>query len=160
MPMAKLKLSLESISCTSVETYIQSGNVVCNSRVKNAQTLNKKMLDAIEDDFGFRPNLMLLSEQQLLDAISNNPFQSATSAPKTLHFFFLDAQPSKEKLSSVNEVASSSEQFRLIGRVFYLYAPDGFGKSKLATSIERKLAVTATARNYATIEKLKSMIRK
>ena len=159
MPMAKLKLSLESISCTSVETYIQSGNVVCNSKVKNAKTLHKKMLDGIEKDFGFRPKLMLLSEQQLRDAISDNPFQSATSAPKTLHFFFLDALPSKEALSSVGEIAAVSERFKLVERVFYLHAPDGFGKSKLASSVERRLEVAATARNYATVEKLASMIR-
>ncbi len=158
MPMAKLKQSLESISCSRVQTYIQSGNVVFNSRIKNNKTLHKKVIDQIDHDFGFRPNLILLPEQQLRDAISNNPFPSAISQPKTLHFFFLDAEPSSDCLKSIGKLAVDSEQFELIGRVFYLHAPEGFGKSKLASSVERKLCVAATARNYATVEKLASMI--
>jgi len=161
MPMAKLKLTMEAIACTKVQTYIQSGNVVFDSRIKKEKTLEKKLLDAIEDEFAFRPRLMLRSEPQLRAAISNNPFASATSKPKTLHFFFLDGQPQPEALASLENSAAQSprsEQYKLVDRVFYLYPPEGFGKSKLASSVERKLAVSATARNYATIKKLESML--
>ena len=67
---------------------------------------------------------------------------------------------SKENLSSDDKVATASERFKLVGRVFYLHAPDGFGKSKLASSVERNLGVSSTARNYTAVEKLASMIRK
>jgi len=42
----------------------------------------------------------------------------------------------------------------LKGLVFYLFTPDGFGKSKLATQIEKILGVPATARNWVTVNKL------
>jgi hypothetical protein len=42
---------------------------------------------------------------------------------------------------------SPREAFALEGRVLYLHTPDGFGKSKLAGSVERWLGVEGTARN-------------
>jgi uncharacterized protein (DUF1697 family) len=45
---------------------------------------------------------------------------------------------------------ANGEEFVLDGSVFYLYAPKGIGKSKLAVSAERALGVEATARNWRT----------
>jgi uncharacterized protein (DUF1697 family) len=39
-----------------------------------------------------------------------------------------------------------------------LHAPDGFGRSKLAAGLERKLGVPTTARNYSTIQNLSAML--
>jgi len=158
MPMAKLKLTMEAIACTKVQTHIQTGNVVFKSRVKTENTLKKKLVDAIEKEFKFRPKLMLLSEEQLRAAISKNPFQSATSEARSLHFFFLDAKPNRETLAAAKKLTTKSERCELIDCVFYLHTPDGFGKSKLASSAERKLAVAATARNFSTVEELASMV--
>jgi len=36
---------------------------------------------------------------------------------------------------------SPSERFHLGSRVFYLHAPDGIGRSKLATGVEKALGV-------------------
>jgi uncharacterized protein (DUF1697 family) len=52
----------------------------------------------------------------------------------------------------------STERYELIDSVFYLYAPDGFGRSKLAAGAERKLGEPATARNFTTIQKLSEML--
>ena len=38
--------------------------------------------------------------------------------------------------------------------VFFLHAPEGVGRSKLAATAERHLGVTVTARNYRTVEKI------
>jgi len=50
-----------------------------------------------------------------------------------------------------------SERFRLIGRVFYLHAPEGVGRSKLASGSERLLGVPMTDRNWNTVCKLREM---
>jgi uncharacterized protein (DUF1697 family) len=47
--------------------------------------------------------------------------------------------------------------FSLAGRVFYLHAPDGIGRSKLAERVERCLGMPATARNWRTVQKLLEM---
>jgi len=51
----------------------------------------------------------------------------------------------------------ASESYVLTDRAFYLHAPDGVGRSKLAANAEKYLGVATTARNYRTIEKLVSM---
>lgn len=42
------------------------------------------------------------------------------------------------------------EQFRLRGRFFYLDAPDGMGRSKLAVRREKLLRIYMTDRNWKT----------
>jgi uncharacterized protein (DUF1697 family) len=44
--------------------------------------------------------------------------------------------------------------------MFYLYTPDGFGRSKLAAKVEQALGVPVTARNWNTISKLAAMVNK
>jgi uncharacterized protein (DUF1697 family) len=58
----------------------------------------------------------------------------------------------------LDEIASESEAFRLTDSAFYLHAPDGIGRSKLASSVERCLAVPATARNLRTVSKIRSLL--
>ena len=43
--------------------------------------------------------------------------------------------------------------------VFYLRAPDGLGRSKLAANVEKILGVPATARNWRTVRKVMEMAR-
>jgi len=56
----------------------------------------------------------------------------------------------------MNELKTKSEQFVLTNKVFYFYAPDGFGTSKLAAKVGRLLGVEIemTARNWRTVGKL------
>jgi len=48
-------------------------------------------------------------------------------------------------------MATTTERFSLADRVFYLHAPEGIGRSRLAASAERLLGVSATARNWRTV---------
>ena len=54
----------------------------------------------------------------------------------------------------MNELKTKSEQFVLKSKVFYFYAPDGFGTSKLGAKAGRLLGVDTTARNWRTVGKL------
>jgi uncharacterized protein (DUF1697 family) len=60
-------------------------------------------------------------------------------------------------LEKLEAVKRDNESFSLKGRVFYLHAPDGIGRSKLAERVERTLAVTVTARNWRTVATLMAM---
>jgi uncharacterized protein (DUF1697 family) len=71
-----------------------------------------------------------------------------------LHFFFLGDAPKKFDAACLDAVKIPSERWRVIGSVFYLHAPEGFGNSKLAAKAERCLGVPATARNWRTVSEL------
>ena len=92
-----------------------------------------------------------------ITAVSRNPFPATDEQHKTLHFYFLESAPPHPDLASLDALKSATEQFTLIDSVFYLHAPDGIGRSKLAVKVERALGVPATARNWRTVNKLLEM---
>ena len=158
LPMAKLKNDLEALELRNVRTYIQSGNVVFNSSAGTASSLSKKIVRRIEEKHGFRLHLLILSREELRAAIESNPFQMAVAHPKTLHFFFLAKPAADPDTKALANAKSPTENYKLTASVFYLHAPDGIGRSKLAANAEKYLGVVITSRNYRTVDKLLSMV--
>jgi len=154
LPMKELVALLEDLGCRNVRTYIQSGNVVLQTS-KNASSLSKQVSAKVKERRGFEPCVLLLELQDFIRAIAANPFHEAESDPKGLHFGFLDSVPSKPDLKKLEALKTKSERFQLIDKVFYLHAPDGVGRSKLAANSERLLGSSMTDRNWQTVGKLR-----
>jgi uncharacterized protein (DUF1697 family) len=155
--MADLKQILQSLRLQNIRTYIQSGNAVFETTPKLARGLSNRIAEEIELNHGFRPRVVVLHADEFKQAFDGNPFAEAIAKPKTLNLFFLSSVPSAADFVSLERVKASSERFLLSGRFFYLHTPDGFGKSKLASQVERHLGVPATARNWRTVERLMEM---
>ena len=155
MPMRELVEILEATGYEYIETYIQSGNVVFRSKKKVGKKNASDISRGILKKKGFEPRVLLLSAGQLEDAIQNNPF--STSNGKALHFFFLESEPRQPNLEQLRSIRADSEEFKLTKKVFYLYAPEGVGRSKLAAAVEKAIGVPVTARNWTTVSKLASM---
>lgn len=154
--MKELAVLLERIGCRSVKTYIQSGNVVFKSS-SGVQKLKTRIVQEIKHHHGFEPKLLLLTVSELQAAIVANPFPEAESDPKGLHFGFLESSPPHPNLVKLKSIKAKTERFRLIDRVFYLHAPDGVGRSKLAANSEKLLGVSMTDRNWRTVCKIFKM---
>ena len=158
LPMAKLRDDLETLKLKNVRTYIQSGNIVFDATAKTANSISKKIKRRIEDRHGFEPKILILSQDELVAAVEANPFPEAQSDPKTLHFFFLAQSASGPNVDAIESARKATENFKLADRVFYLHAPEGIGRSKLAANVEKHLGVATTARNFRTVEKLMTMV--
>lgn len=154
--MADLVQSLQATGLKDVQTYIQSGNVVCRSGHRSAEAVKKVVATAVQQEFEVVPELLILSRSQFIQAVAECPFESDDE--KTIHFFFLQQSASTACESSLREVVAHNEKWRLTDRVFYLVAPDGIGKSRLAASLEKRLQVSATARNLRTVTRLVAML--
>ena len=157
LPMKKLVRHFEALKLKNVRTYIQSGNVVFDTDEKNAKSLAKKITQRIEREHGFGPQVLLISREELQKAIQANPFPQAVSEPKSLHFFFLEKPAAKANIEALDLAKTPTESYVLKGCLFFLHAPDGIGRSKLAATAERHLGVATTARNYRTVEKIVEM---
>ena len=155
LPMKGLVALLEGLGCTDVRTYIQSGNAVFSSRESGRLELEERIADAVSAAHGFRPRIILLSSEQLQQAVKANPFPEAE--PRSLHLFFLGRKPASPDLEGLNAVKADSESFVLTGEVLYLHAPDGIGRSRLVQRAERLIGVDATARNWRTVMKIQEM---
>lgn len=156
LPMNDLAEILHQLGCDNIQTYIQSGNVVFQGGRDSPDRLAKLISSEVSKLRGFAPKVLLLEAPELENAVSNNPFP--TDNGKALHFFFMETSPAKPDVDHLNEFKKPNEDFRLHQNVFYLYAPDGIGRSKLAEKVERSLGVPVTARNWNTVSKLLAMV--
>ncbi len=158
LPMAELRNHFESVGFESVRTYIQTGNVVFDASMETAAPLISKIGKLLKKHYPFQPDFILLTEDELYNAKRMNPFPKAASAPKTLHFFFLAEPASNADTAALDAAKADEESYALTERVFYLRAPNGVGRSKLAANAEKYLGVVSTARNYRTVSKLLAMV--
>ncbi len=157
LPMKELSALLTGMGLRDVQTYIQSGNVVFRCDVKNRAALATKISAAIEAQHGFAPHVLLLDAAELRKAMAGNPYPEAEADPKSLSLLFLDEAPPHPDLKSLEAIRADSERFKLAGKVFYLHAPEGFGRSRLAARAEKLLGVAASGRNWNTVCKLAQM---
>jgi len=159
LPMRELVAVLEGLGLQNIRTYIQSGNVVLDSRGSDGVALAKKIREGVHRSHGFAPEVMLLKSGEFGNAIKSNPYAHAESEPKTLHLFFLGTKPKKPDMKKLEDLQRDNERFALKGKVFYLHAPDGIGRSKLAASVEKALGVNVTARNWRSVCKIAEMAK-
>lgn len=153
LPMKDLKALMQAEGFTDVATYIQSGNVVFRSALSEADTA-ECIESAIERRFGFRPSLFLVTADHLRKLLDENPFRDREHKGKAQHFMFLKAPATSADLDALAALRANGEDFKLTGEVFYLYAPEGIGRSKLAEKIARYVKADMTARNLNTVETL------
>jgi|TARA_R110000868_G_scaffold191714_9_gene435958 uncharacterized protein (DUF1697 family) len=154
VPMKQLKEMLDALGCENVQTYIQSGNALLQHPESDRKMLTNQIAKEMLQRFGFQPHILLLTLAQFEQAAANNPFPNAQPEPKTLHVFFLAEPTGKVDFDVLKQIKKDNESFELIEQVFYLHAPDGIGRSKLAEKVEKLLAVPTTARNWNTVSKL------
>lgn len=157
LPMQELAEILHQLGCDDIQTYIQSGNVVFRGPKNSPERLAKLISTEVSKIRGFAPKVLLLGVTELEAAVNGNPFP--TDNGKALHFFFMEKAPESPDLDILSTLKTTNEDFKLRQDVFYLYAPDGIGRSRLAEKVERSLGVPVTARNWNTVSKLLAMVR-
>ena len=160
LPMKGLTVALEEIGCTNVKTYIQSGNVVFSKSDSKAPQLARLIGKTVFKKYGFEPKVLLLTVEELEKAAKLNPFPAAEADPKSLHLLFLAEKPVSFENDPFDEIKTESESYSLKASTFYLHAPDGIGRSKLAARAEKLLGVSATGRNWRTVSALLDLARR
>lgn len=159
LPMKELVTMLESIGAKEVRTYIQSGNAVFQSAEKNPAQISRRLSAAIKKRRGFAPQVLILDLEAIKSAMAGNPFPEAEASPANLHLGFLVATPGQPDLAQLDKLKKESEQYHLSENIFYLHAPEGVGRSRLAANVERLLGVPLTARNWRTVCKIRAMAK-
>jgi len=158
LPMKDLVAILEGIGCAAVRTYGQSGNTVFEHESAGSAGLIRQIQDAIARSTGIDLAVLLLESIDFLKAMADNPFPEAVDDPKSLHLGFLAEIPKHPDMDGLEALRQSSERYQLVDDVFYLHAPEGVGRSKLAASAEKLLGVPMTDRNWRTVSKIREML--
>lgn len=149
--MTDLRLLFETMGFEQVTTYIQSGNVVFES--KETSDLSNKITQAIERKYGFIVPVLIKKASELRKILSKCPFSEEKR--ERSYFVLLQENPSKEKIESTKGFSNSNEEFHIEEDCVYVYYSKGAGEAKMGNNFfEEKLKVNATARNYRTMLKL------
>ena len=88
LPMTELKSLCEEAGFRNVQTYIQSGNVIFESKISEDKVVNKlqNALKRLQNPL----SVMIRTIEELEKIISNNPFPSAD--PAQVGVFFLETK--------------------------------------------------------------------
>jgi len=165
--MSELKSLYEAMKFKNVTTYIQSGNVVFDYSVTDTLKLSKMITKKILNQFEFDIPVLTKKFTDFDKIIRNNPFLAETKIKgnvraiesidkNQLYVTFLSEKPTKHCLEKIESGNSGKDKYKLIGTELFLYVPKGgYGKTKLSNIFfEKKLNLTATTRNWKTINKL------
>ncbi len=154
--MEKLKRLYESLDLKNVRTYIQSGNVIFECHDTNISKLTSKIEEKIKQSLGFSVVVLIRTKKEFQQLIENNPFyrKGKKIVPNfMLHFYH--ALQTNSPMKEIEKVKSESEGLFISGKEIYLFCPNGYGKTKLSNNFfEKKLNVSATTRNWKTVNKL------
>ncbi len=159
--MVDLKDSLEKAGLQKVRTYIQSGNVIFEHAGTDPASLANQLGQIILQQFGFEVEVIVTTPAELEEVLQNNPFLSGREEnTKQLYVTFLSDQPAPASIDNLAKVDYSPEEYSIKGKQLYFLAANGYGKAKLNNNlIESKLKVTATTRNWNTMNKLAELAK-
>jgi uncharacterized protein (DUF1697 family) len=152
--MGELREALEEAGFEDVRTHLQSGNVVLTSTAK-PDGVARKCEKVIKERFGLEIAVVVRSRAELARVVKRNPLEKVATEPKRYQVSFLSAKLPAKVVRELEAVAEPDEQVVAIGREVYAWHPKTVARSKLWAQLAGTgLGVTATARNWATVEAL------
>lgn len=155
--MADLRGLYESLGFENVISYIQSGNVIFESKKNNGQSIfSKKIKGAILEKYGFDVPIIIRSVEEIKHLVETNPYLKKEGVKiENLCITFLSEVPSAENLEKIKTFDYSPDLFQIIEDNTFLFIEGKYHKSKLTNNLfEKKLKVSATTRNWKTVTKL------
>ena len=164
--MADLRALLADCGFQNVATYIQSGNVVFESGGSH-ETTATLIAKRFTERFGFQSEVVLLSADEFLTTLSEQPFteaeisQAQARNPKTAHLYYflsdqnIDSDAAEQLLLS----SAGEDQLKIGRRTLYLLFADSIRTSRLAASL-MAFDPPLTSRNHKTMLKMRELLEK
>jgi uncharacterized protein (DUF1697 family) len=155
LAMADLRQLVSAMGCTQVATHLQSGNVVFSCPSRPAPQLERDLSAAIADQLNVSCAVLIRTGADLAAAVGANPLGTEPENPSRYFVAFLAAEPPADKAAAFAALSFEPDRFWLRGREAYLWCPDGAARTKLTNAtLEKRLGVTATSRNWNTVTRL------
>ncbi len=153
--METLREVVGALGYTNVKTYINSGNVIFETAEADNVKLAVEIGQAIQNEFSILIKVMVRTIDDIKDIIENNPFAGQFENDKDLHVFFLDEELPAEKRELLLANNSENERFAVRNReIFCLLRVSVLDSLMGKDYIGKRLKVSATARNWRTVNKV------
>jgi uncharacterized protein (DUF1697 family) len=153
--MDHLRLLFQSFGLSSVETFIQSGNVVFETPKRNIGLLEKMIEERLSEELGYRVATFLRTGPELLELVRSEPFGRGEPANgSTLFVSFTQTPLGPAIRKALNELTTPNDQILFENReVFWLRRERTAESAEFAKLFAKKLG-EATTRNMTTVRKI------
>ena len=154
--MELLREILGELDFENISTYIQSGNIIFDSSIKDVAVLENQISKKIEEHFGFLVPVRITNLEELKAIVHENPFvEENLLDEKQPYVAFLSDVPAPNNLEQLQAIDFANDRFINKDRALYLWYADSAANTKLSNVvIEKKLQLKATSRNWKTVLKL------
>lgn len=156
--MSELKSVLEDHGFENVTTYINSGNIILNSKDSPVK-IKETFKNIIEKHFKLSIEMIIKSRLELENILASDPYNSDED-DRSKRLVAMMSEKIDDKISLImKDDKNVKETYYAKDDLLYIYYGNGVGRSKFSTSyIEKKLGVFSTARNWNTIAKMLELI--
>jgi uncharacterized protein (DUF1697 family) len=155
--MDHLKKLFEKIGFEKVETFIASGNVVFESKIKNVESIKKKLETELERFLSYRVATFIRTTNELKEISEYKPFKESdlNDAQNYLYIGFLDNQPDIYSQKKVLALSDKANEFHFHNKELYWLCRKNFSDSGITgKTLEKALGMETTIRNSTTIRKV------
>ena len=159
VPMAEFRGLLEAQGYTEVRTLLNSGNAVFSSAGRSAAAHATNIADSLRQRLGLNIQVVVKSSAGFLAAVAENSLSPGESEYSRLLAVFSQERRSLENLSALQPLVRPNERFVIGRQAAYLHCAGGILESKVATALLGKTGGSFTTRNWATVLKLKALLR-
>ena len=152
--MPQLRSLLEQAGFGDVRTYLQSGNVVLRSD-REPERVARACEQLLARELGLDVAVLVRTSAQLAAVVRRNPLGAVANDPKRYQVTFLAAPLPAATVRKLEAARTEPEQLVVVRHELYAWHPHGVARSRLWTMLAGKgLGVTATSRNWTTVEAL------
>jgi uncharacterized protein (DUF1697 family) len=153
--MQTLRAVLADLGGSGVRTHLQSGNAVFTHTEADPLRLAADLERRIAAESGLTIACLVRTGADLRRVMETNPFPMEGVDPSRFMVTFLSGPVPRDKLAALDPASYLPDEFRLGEREIYAHFPNGVRDSKLAAFFtDRRLGLTASARNWNTVTKL------
>jgi uncharacterized protein (DUF1697 family) len=163
LKMEHLRQFMAEFGAENIQTYIQSGNIVCTVDSQKTSSIPQEVEHLLQSKAGISVKVFSLTQSELEYVIYNNPFKDTSKySSDKVYFSILSQIPDSELVLKLNDLLKASEdKLEILGLTAYLFCENGYGKTKFSNNfLESKLKVLATTRNTKTVNMLLELSKK
>lgn len=157
--MEWLRGQFADLGFSRVETFIASGNVIFDSRARNAATLERKIGERLRQALGYDVVVFIRTPDELQAIAAFTPFpvdEPAPPRPDTV--IFLAEPPDAATADGVLALRTATDEYRIRGREIYWRRRRRRGASVYSTApLEKVLRRPFTVRTAATVGTIAAM---
>ncbi len=146
----------ETLGFSNVETFIASGNVVFESKSKDARALEREIEKSLREALGYEVATFVRTCAELAAVAGYEPFgRKEVEEAAALNVGFLADAPDEESCRKLLALRTEIDDFHVRGREIYWLCRRSQSRSKISDAvIERALGRKSTLRGANTIKKM------